>query len=185
LISKEIENLKQRMSKAVENLSKELSSVRTGRASPALLDHVKVDYYGTLVPIKQLANVSQQDARTLIINVYDKNALQAVDKSIRLSDLGLTPQVDGMVLRIVIPALTQERRKELVKVVKKMAEEARVAVRNIRRDEIEILEKRAKNKEISEDDLKRLKNEFQKITDSFIQEIDKLLSNKEKEIMND
>ncbi|WP_448590212.1 ribosome recycling factor [Thermodesulfobium sp.] len=173
------------MSKAVENLSKELSSVRTGRASPALLDHVKVDYYGTLVPIKQLANVSQQDARTLIINVYDKNALQAVDKSIRLSDLGLTPQVDGMVLRIVIPALTQERRKELVKVVKKMAEEARVAVRNIRRDEIEILEKRAKNKEISEDDLKRLKNEFQKITDSFIQEIDKLLSNKEKEIMND
>lgn len=185
MISKEIENLKQRMSKAVENLSKELSSVRTGRASPALLDHVKVDYYGTLVPIKQLANVSQQDARTLIINVYDKNALQAVDKSIRLSDLGLTPQVDGMVLRIVIPALTQERRKELVKVVKKMAEEARVAVRNIRRDEIEILEKRAKNKEISEDDLKRLKNEFQKITDSFIQEIDKLLSNKEKEIMND
>ncbi|AEE14959.1 Ribosome-recycling factor [Thermodesulfobium narugense DSM 14796] len=183
--SKEIEHLRQRMSKAVDNLSKEFASVRTGRASPALLDHVKVDYYGTTVPIKQLANVSQQDARTLLINVYDKNALQAVDKAIRLSDLGLTPQVDGMVLRIVIPTLTQERRKELVKVVKKMAEEARVAVRNIRRDELEILEKRAKNKEISEDDLKRFKNEFQKITDSYIQEIDKLLSNKEKEILND
>ncbi|AWB10659.1 MAG TPA: ribosome recycling factor [Thermodesulfobium narugense] len=183
--SKEVEHLRQRMSKAIDNLSKEFASVRTGRASPALLDHVKVDYYGTTVPIKQLANVSQQDARTLLINVYDKNALQAVDKAIRLSDLGLTPQVDGMVLRIVIPTLTQERRKELVKVVKKMAEEARVAVRNIRRDELEILEKKVKNKEISEDDLKRFKNEFQKITDSFIQEIDKLLSNKEREILND
>lgn len=183
--SKEVEHLKQRMSKALENLSKEFSSVRTGRASPALLDHIKIDYYGTTVPIKQLANVSQQDARTLIISVYDKNALQAVDKSIRLSDLGLTPQVDGIVLRIVMPALTQDRRKELVKIVKKMAEESKVAVRNIRRDELEILEKREKSKEISEDDLKRFKVEFQKITDSFMQDIEKLLSNKEKEIMND
>ncbi|WP_439950894.1 ribosome recycling factor [Desulfolucanica intricata] len=171
------------MRKTVEVVKKEFASLRAGRATPALLDKITVDYYGTPTPINQLANVSVPEARLLVIQPWDKSVIPALEKAILKSDLGITPNNDGTVIRLAIPQLTEDRRKELVKVVKKKAEEGRVAVRNIRREANDILKSEQKDGNITEDDLRRSQDEVQKITDKYIKEIDKLLENKEKEIM--
>ncbi len=171
-----------RMKSAIETLKKEFGTIRTGRANPALLDRVEVEYYGTATPLKSLANVTVTDARTLTLQVFDKSALKEVEKAIVSSGLGLTPNVDGTIIRIVIPALTEERRKELTKVVRKYAEEARVAVRNVRRDAMDEIKKQ-KGKEISEDDAKRQEESLQKLTDKNVKEIDDMTKQKEAEVM--
>lgn len=171
------------MKKTVEVVNKEFASLRAGRATPSLLDKIMVQYYGTPTPINQLANVSAPEARLLVIQPWDKTVLPEIEKAILKSDLGITPASDGNVIRLAIPQLTQERRAELVKVVKKKAEEGRVAVRNLRRDANDALKTRQKNGEISEDEQRRLQDEVQKLTDKYIKEIDNLLAAKEKEIM--
>ncbi|MGQ9557344.1 MAG: ribosome recycling factor [Desulfurispora sp.] len=172
------------MKKTVEVVKKEFASLRAGRATPALLDKITVNYYGTPTPLNQLANISVPEARLLVIQPWDKSALPEIEKAILKSDLGITPSSDGTVVRLQIPQLTKERRAELVKVIKKKAEEGRVAIRNVRRDANDALKAREKKGEISEDDLKRSQDEVQKITDKYIKEIDSLLQNKEQEIMS-
>jgi ribosome recycling factor len=174
---------KRRMESAVEALRTEFNTVRTGRASTGLLDRVHVDYYGAKTPLKQLANLATPDSRTISITVYDKSSVNAVVRAIQESDLALTPNTDGTVIRLNIPTLTAERRKELVKMVKNMAEEGRVAVRNVRRDVIQDLKDFKKDGEISEDDEHRAEEEVQKLTDSFIEKINELLHHKEEEIL--
>ncbi|MEW6725754.1 MAG: ribosome recycling factor [Bacillota bacterium] len=171
------------MQKTIEILKKDFASLRAGRATPALLDKIAVDYYGTPTPINQLASISVPEPRLLIIQPWDKSAIGAIERAILKSDLGITPANDGNVIRLTVPQLTQERRQELVKLIKKRAEEGRVAVRNLRRDVLEQLKAKQKNGEISEDDLKRSQDEVQKLTDRYIKEIDSLLAAKEKEIM--
>lgn len=171
-----------RMKKAVANLHTEFKTVRTGRANPALLDRVEVDYYGTPTPLKSLANISTPDGRSLVIQPYDKGALKEIESAINKAQLGLTPNSDGSVVRIVIPALTEERRKDLTKQVKKIAEDARVSVRNIRRDCDQHL-KNFKDKGISEDELRSKADSVQKLTDKYIKEIDQGAKDKEAEIM--
>ncbi|MCG9967779.1 ribosome recycling factor [Pelotomaculum terephthalicicum JT] len=171
------------MKKTVEVVKKEFASLRAGRATPALLDKVMVNYYGTPTPINQLANISVPEARLLVIQPWDKNSLPEIERSIMKSDLGIPPTSDGTVIRLAIPQLTQERRADLMKVIKKKAEEGRVAVRNIRRDTNEQLKAAQKEGKLSEDELKRRQDEVQKITDRFVKEIDQLLSTKEQEIM--
>jgi ribosome recycling factor len=171
-----------RMKKAVANLAREFQTIRTGRANPALLDRVEVDYYGTPTPLKSLANISTPDGRSLMIQPYDKSSLKAIEQGIHKSDLGLTPNNDGSVIRINIPALTEERRKELTKLVRKFAEESRVAIRNIRRDGADEL-KKLKESHISEDEIKRQEEALQKLTDKYIKEIDKVTQDKEAEVM--
>lgn len=171
------------MKKTVEVVNKELASLRAGRATPSLLEKIMVQYYGTPTPINQLANVTTPEARLLVIQPWDKTVLPEIEKAILKSDLGITPASDGNVIRLAIPQLTQERRTELVKVVKKKAEEGRVAVRNLRRDANDNLKNRQKNGEVSEDELRRLQDEVQKLTDKYIKEIDNLAAAKEKEIM--
>lgn len=171
-----------RMKKAIETAQKEFATIRTGRANAAILDRVEADYYGTSTPIKQMAGVTVSDARTITIQPYDKTALKEIEKAIVNSGLGLTPNNDGNVIRIVLPSLTEERRKELTKVVRKYAEESRVAVRNVRRDALDEL-KKMKGKEISEDELKRQEESLQKLTDKFVKEIDKMTEQKEAEVM--
>lgn len=178
-----IEDGKRRMEGAVEALRSEFNTVRTGRASTALLDRVSVDYYGTRTPLKQLATLGAPDARTLSITVYDKGAVNSVVRAIQESDLALTPNTDGNVVRLNIPALTEERRKDLVRLVGKMSEEQRVAIRNIRRDVIHDLKELKKEGEISEDDERRAEEETQKLTDGFIERINELLRHKEEEIL--
>lgn len=172
-----------KMDKAVNAYERELTRVRTGRATPALLDGIMVDYYGSRMPINQVASISVPESRQLVIQAWDQNVLPEIEKAILKSELGLTPNNDGKVVRVSIPPLTEERRKELVKLVNKMAEEARVAVRNVRRDHMERLKKMKKDKEISEDEMYRLQDELQKITDDHIETIDKIRADKEKEIM--
>ncbi|MBI4534001.1 MAG: ribosome recycling factor [Candidatus Melainabacteria bacterium] len=172
----------ERMKKAVGNLVREFQAIRTGRANPALLDKVEVEYYGSPTPLKGLANISTPDGRSLIIQPYDKGCLKEIEHGIHKSQLGLTPNNDGTVIRINIPALTEERRKELTKVVRKFAEESRVAVRNIRRDGAEEL-KKLKSSHISEDEITRQEVALQKLTDKYIKEIDKLTQEKEAEVM--
>jgi len=172
-----------RMQKAIATLKKDLASVRAGRASVSILDKIQVDYYGTPTPINQMANVSTPDSRTLLIQPWDRSVLGDIEKAILKSDLGLTPGNDGSVIRISIPQLTEERRKELVKVVKKMGEESKVAVRNIRRDGNDDLKKIEKDGSISEDESRRMQDEIQKLTDKYIDEIDKVISTKEKEVL--
>lgn len=172
------------MKKTVEVVKKEFASLRAGRATPALLDKINVNYYGTPTPLNQLANISVPEARLLVIQPWDKSALPEIEKAILKSDLGITPSSDGTVVRLQIPQLTKERRAELVKVIKKKAEEGRVAIRNVRRDTNDALKAREKKGEISEDELKRSQDEVQKITDKYIKEIDTLLQNKEQEIMS-
>jgi ribosome recycling factor len=171
------------MNGAIDALKKELSSVRTGRASLALLDGIAIDYYGTMTPIQQLANLSVPEPRQIVIQPWEQKIIPEVEKAIMKSDLGLTPMNDGKVIRINIPTLTEERRKQLVKVVKKRAEEGKVAVRNIRRDANDDLKKLEKEKHLSEDDAKKEHDEIQKLTDGFIRKIDEVLEHKEKEIM--
>jgi ribosome recycling factor len=171
-----------RMDKAISALKRDLASLRAGRATPSLLDKVQVEYYGAMTPVNQLANLSTPDSRTLLIQPWDKSSMSAIEKAIMKSDLGLTPSNDGTIIRIVIPALTEERRSDLVKMTKKYGEESKVAVRNIRRDandEIKKLEKSG----ISEDESRRYQEDIQKFTDKFIAEVDKVLAAKEKEIM--
>lgn len=172
-----------RMQKTIEVLRKEFASLRAGRANPAILDKVQVDYYGVPTPINQMANVTAPEARLLLIQPWDKSIIPNIEKAILKSDLGLNPASDGTVIRIAIPQLTQERRKELVKVIKKKAEDAKVGIRNIRRDANDALKSLEKNKEISEDENKKAQDDVQKITDKYIAEVDKILNNKEQEIM--
>ncbi len=172
-----------KMRKSIEALKTEFSKVRTGRAHAGILDHVKVDYYGSLVPVSQVANVSVLDPHTLGVTPWEKKMGQAIEKAIRDSDLGLNPASVGDLVRVPIPAMTEERRKELVKVVRGEAEGAKVAVRNIRRDAIAHLKELLKNHEIGEDEERRAQEEVQKMTDRHIADIDKLLADKEKDLM--
>ncbi len=173
----------ERMQTAIDALKKKFGAVRTGRASLSLLDGLAVDYYGTITPIQQVASLSIPDSRQILIQPWEQKIIPEIEKAIMKSDLGLTPMNDGKVIRINIPALTEERRKQLVKVVKKEAEDAKVAVRNIRREINEELKKLEKEEHISEDQIKKEHDEVQKITDSFIKKIEELLEHKEKEIM--
>jgi ribosome recycling factor len=174
---------KRRMEGAIEALRGEFNGVRTGRASTGLLDRLHVDYYGAKTPLKQLASLTTPDPRTISITVYDKGAVSSVARAIQESDLALTPNTDGSVIRLNIPALTAERRKDLVKLVKNMAEESRVAVRNVRRDVIQDLKDLKKEGEVSEDEEHRAEDEVQKLTDGFIEKINDLLHHKEQEIL--
>ncbi|MBK6681396.1 MAG: ribosome recycling factor [Ignavibacteriales bacterium] len=172
-----------KMNKSIEAFRHELSKVRTGKATTAILDGIKVDYYGTLTPLKQMANVSVLDAHTLSISPWDRSAINAIDKAIMQADLGLNPQNDGTNIKVPIPPLTEERRKEFVKLVKKFGEDAKIAIRNIRRDANEHLKKKQKDEKISEDLLKEAEAKVQKATNEHITEIDQILVHKEKEIM--
>lgn len=171
------------MKKTIDIIKRELASMRAGRATPALLDKILVNYYGTPTPVNQLANISVPEARLLVIQPWDKSSLPEIERAILKSDLGITPASDGTVIRLAIPQLTQERRVELMKTIKKKAEEGRVAIRNIRRDTNEQLKALQKDGKISEDELKRNQDEVQKLTDRFVKEIDGILSAKEQEIM--
>jgi ribosome recycling factor len=171
------------MKKTLEVVKKEFASLRAGRATPALLDKVNVNYYGTPTPISQMANITAPEARLLVIQPWDKSSLPEIEKAILKSDLGINPASDGTVIRLAIPQLTQERRQELVKVVRKKAEEGRVAVRNLRRDANDSLKAKEKKGELSEDDLRRTQDEVQKMTDKYIKEIDQITGQKEQEIM--
>ncbi len=172
-----------RMKKSVEALKHELAKIRTGRAHASLLDHITVEYYGSPMPIKQVANISVEDARTITVVPWEKNMVKAVEKAIMASDLGLNPNTAGTVIRVPMPPLTEERRRDLVKVVRHEVESARVAVRNIRRDAIADLKELQKEKEISEDDERRGAENVQKLTDQTIAEMDAILAEKEKELM--
>lgn len=174
---------KQRMGKSFDALRQEFTKIRTGRAHSSLLDHVTVEYYGAEVPLNQAANVTTEDARTLSITPWDKNMVQPIEKAIMSSGLGLNPSTAGMVIRVVLPPLTEERRRELVKVVRNEAEGARVAVRNIRRDANQELKNLVKDKGISEDEERRGEQDIQKLTDQYIQQIDDALTAKEQEMM--
>jgi ribosome recycling factor len=178
-----INKIEESLNLSLGSYSKELSTIRTGRANPKMLDGVRVEVYGQKMPISQLATVSVPESQMINVQVWDKANVGAVDQAIRTSDLNLNPLVDGQLLRIAIPKLTEERRKELIKVLKTIAEKAKVAIRNIRRDSLEELKKEQKDNNLSEDDLKKNSNEVQKITDLKIAEIDKKLSEKEVEIL--
>lgn len=173
----------ERMTKAISALKTEFNSVRAGRANPSLLDRLSVDYYGTPTPIKQMANISAPEARLLVIQPWDKTAISDIEKAILKSDLGLTPSNDGTVIRLAIPQLTKERRSELVKVVRKKAEESKVAIRNIRREANDLIKELRKDGDISEDDERRAQEEIQKFTDKHIKLVDDQLAVKEAEIM--
>lgn len=183
LIDELLADAKERMAKSVESSRGELATVRTGRASPHLLDRIVVDYYGNPTPLKQLANVSASDARLLTVTPFDKSALGAIEKSIQESDVGLTPSNDGNLIRLQIPEMTEERRREMVKVVHGVAEEGRVAIRNVRRDIMSDLRELKKEGEAGEDDERRGEDALQKQTDEAIAEIDSLLKGKEEEIL--
>lgn len=175
--------LENRMKKCIESLKTELAKLRTGRAHPGLLDHIMVSSYGSDMPLNQVASVSVSDARTLTVTPWDKGMLANIEKAIRISDLGLNPASAGNAIRVPLPPLTEERRREMVKLVKQEGENAKVAVRNIRRDGNDELKKKLKDKEISEDEERRSQEQIQKLTDKFIAEVDSLLSQKEKELM--
>ena len=175
---------KARMEKSVDALKQQIAKVRTGRAHPSLLDTIKVDYYGSETPLKGVGNVTVEDARTLVISLYDRNMIQAVEKAIMASDLGLNPQSNGTNIRVPLPALTEERRKDLSKVVRGEAEQARVAVRNVRRDANADLKAKLKDKLIAEDEEHKAEEEIQKLTDAYVKQIDELLKAKEKELMD-
>ncbi len=176
-------NTEQKMQKSLETLKADLAKVRTGRAHTGILDHVTVDYYGTPTPINQVANVTLVDGRTIGVQPWEKKMLNAIEKAIRESDLGLNPSSHGDLIRVPTPALTEERRKELVKVVKGEGEDAKIAVRNVRRDANEALKKMLKDKTCTEDDERRMQEEIQKLTDKFVAEVDKAIAEKEKEVM--
>jgi ribosome recycling factor len=173
-----------RMGKSVESLSHELAKIRTGRAHPSLLDHIMVSYYGSEMPIRQVANVNAEDARTLAVVPWEKNMVQAIEKAIMQSDLGLNPNTAGTVIRVPMPALTEERRRDLIKVARNETEQARVAVRNIRRDANHELKELVKEKMISEDDERRGQEIVQKLTDQYIKDVDTVLAEKEQDLMS-
>ena len=173
----------QKMVKSVETLKHDLGKVRTGRAHTGLLDHIQVDYYGSMMPITQVANVTLADARTITVQPWEKKMIPVVEKAIRDADLGLNPATQGDIVRVPMPSLTEERRKELIKVVRHEAENARIAVRNIRRDANEHLKKLLKNHEVAEDDERHAQTDVQKLTDRYIADIDKILAAKEADLM--
>jgi ribosome recycling factor len=173
----------EKMQKAISHLKEELAAIRTGRATPALLNRITVDYYGTPVPLNQLANFSVPEPRLLMIQPYDKGAIAAIEKGLLSSDVGITPSNDGNVIRLSFPPLTEERRRDLVKVVHQRAEDGRIAVRNVRRHHKDELEKLEREHAISEDDLKRAEKELQKLTDQFVAEVDEIQSHKEHELL--
>ncbi len=177
-------NLKERMEKTINNFSEKLAEVRAGRANPAILNKIKIDYYGTPTPINQVAGVSVPEARLIVIQPWDMSILKEIEKAILASDIGINPNNDGKVIRLAFPELNEERRKELVKDIKKMAEESKVAVRAVRRDGIEDAKSEQKEGNMTEDELKNAETEIQKMTDKSIEEIDKILAVKEKEIMS-
>ena len=172
---------KKRMDRAIQAFQNELQKLRTGRAHPSLLEHIKVEYYGNFTPLNQVANITISDARTLSITPWDKNMVQAIEKAIMNSDLGLNPRSAGQVIHVPLPVLTEERRRDLVKIVKSEAENARIAIRNIRRDANNDIKELTKEKHIGEDEERRAQDEIQKLTDQSITEIDKILTAKEKE----
>lgn len=175
--------INEKMQKAISVLQENLGAVRAGRANPAILNKISVEYYGTLTPLTQVASVSIPEARILVIQPWDANLLKEIEKEISKSDIGITPNNDGKVIRLSFPELTEERRKEIVKTVKKMGEDSKVTIRSIRRDAIDFAKNLKKNNEISEDELKDEEDNVQKITDKFVDEIDKIIASKEKEIM--
>ncbi len=179
-----ISDIEERMKKSVKNLQKEFATIRTGRATPSILDNVKVEVYGSQMPINQVATISCPEPRLIVINPWDKGNISSIEKSILKSDLSLNPSSDGNLIRIQIPDLTEERRKEYVKLAKSKAEECRVAIRNIRRDGNEMIKELEKDKEISEDDSKTAIAKIQKLTDSSTEEVQAITDNKEKEILN-
>ena len=178
----EIAEFKTRMIKTTEVLSAQFAAVRAGRANAAVLDQIEVDYYGVPTPIRQIATISTPDARTLLIQPWDGSTLKLIEKAILISDLGINPQNDGRTIRLVFPQLTEERRKELAKQVRKYGEDAKVAVRNVRRDAMDKFKKEQKKGDMTEDDLKDLEKDLQKLTDDYIKEVDKLIAAKEKEL---
>jgi ribosome recycling factor len=171
------------MNKTLENLTHELSGIRTGKASPAILDVIRVQYYGQTVPLKQVANISVPDPRTLAIQPWDRSMMGEIEKAIQASDLGLNPQNDGALIRLPIPVLTEERRRDLVKVVKRIGEDSKVAVRNVRRDANEKLKKLEKEHELSQDEMHTRQDAIQKLTDQFIKKVDEAVGGKEKEVL--
>ncbi len=183
MIQEVLADARQRMQKSVEATRRELAGLRTGRAHPGLVEHIRVEYYGTAVPLNQLATITAPEPRLLVIQPWDKSALRNIEKALMQSDLGLMPTSDGNVLRVPIPPLTEERRHDLVRLARKLAEEGRVAIRNIRREAKEMIEEMEEEGEISEDEARRAQEELQKLTDRFIGEIDALLQRKEAEIL--
>jgi ribosome recycling factor len=183
MIDEIISDAEVRMSKSIDSLHTEFAKIRTGRAHPSLLDQIRVDYYGADTPINQVANVSVEDSRTLMVTPWEKDMVKKVEKAIMGSDLGLNPATAGTVIRIPMPPLTEERRRDLVKVVKQEAEQGRVAIRNIRRDANSDFKELLKEKEISEDEERKSEERIQKLTDSFVGKIDKILADKEAELM--
>jgi ribosome recycling factor len=178
------EQLSQKMDGAMKSLSHEFGGLRTGRASPNLLDNIKVDAYGSLLPMNQVGNVTAPEARMLVVSVWDKSMVKSVEKAIRESDMGLNPAVDGQTIRIPMPAPSEDRRKEMVKLASKAAEAAKVAIRNVRRDGMDDAKKQQKDGKISEDDLSREEKLIQKLTDDYVKKIDDLLVTKEKDILS-
>jgi len=178
-----IEKTKEQMNKSLEYYKQQLAKVRTGRANASILDNVKVEYYGTPTPITQIATINVPDAKTIIIQPWDPSIINAIEKAIKQSDLGFNPVNDGRILRIPVPPLTEERRKEIVKFCKKLTEDAKIAIRNIRRDQIEVIRKAEKEKQLTEDDKELGEEKIQKVTDEFIKKIDDLFAAKEKEIL--
>lgn len=180
----ELQELEERMQKSIDAFKQNLSEIRAGRANPAILNKVSVEYYGVPTPINQVAGISVPEARTIVIQPWDASILKSIEKAILASDIGLNPNNDGKVIRLNFPELTEERRKELAKDVRKIAEEARVGIRSIRRDGMDDVKNRQKKSEITEDEKADTEEKIQKLTDKYVEEIDKLLENKEKEIMN-
>lgn len=174
----------EKMNNSINSLKKELSSMKAGRANPSILDRIEVEYYGSMTPLNQLSNISAPEARVLLIQPFDKTSIKNIEKAILKSDLGLNPSNDGIVIRLVIPELTEETRKDLVKKVKKIGEETKIAVRSARRDCNDKIKSLKKNNEITEDEMKKYEDKIQKTTDNHIKTIDKLLENKEKEVMS-
>ena len=183
MISELKQNTEAKMQKSLESLRLDLAKIRTGRAHTGLLDHVQVDYYGSLIPINQVANITLLDARTIGVQPWEKNMVGKVDKAIRDSDLGLNPATQGDLIRVPMPSLTEERRRDLIKVVKHEGESAKVAIRNLRRDANSQLKDSLKNKEIAEDDERRAQDDVQKLTDRYVVDVDRMLADKEKELM--
>ena len=183
MIDEVLSEAKSRMAKSIEVLQKDLAGIRTGRATPMILDNIKIDYYGTQTPLKQIATISAPEARLLIVQPWDNATLGDITKAIQKSDLGLNPSSDGHIIRLPIPPLSEERRKELVKSVHKRAEEGKVALRNVRRDSMDMLKDLEKEKEISQDEHKRAQTKLQEITDGFIAEVDQIAKDKEAELL--
>jgi ribosome recycling factor len=183
MVKEVLSEVRAAMDKAVKSLKKDMTKVRTGRASVSLLDDVRIDYYGVSTPLSQVATLAVPEARLMTVQPWEKNLIPAIEKALHKADLGMTPSSDGVLIRLPIPALTEERRREMVKIIKRMAEDTKISVRNSRRDANDNLKMLEKEKEITEDDLKRSEKEVQQITDEFISAIDTVVQNKEQEVM--